>query len=265
MGDEGTMSDSLGKKLASARRALGVSLQDAENATRVRAKYLTALESGDYEALPNYAYVRGYLIAYCKYLKLEPAALLQLLELEMAPAQDKNKPEGLRPVRAIREPQPTVPARIIAIIAVTVVVIAVFAIGAQRLTREPEPLPPVPTAPVSAEPTVPPGAEVSTPVTEPSRQATPTDSTSPAEPFTLRVEIAQGSSSWLKIRVDDLIAYEGTLTPNDGMTWEVLNQATLEIGRPGSVKIFRDDELIEIPAGTGTPELIITSDEVSRQ
>jgi len=268
------MSDSLGKRLASARRALEVSLRDAENATLVRAKYLAALENGDYDALPNYAYVRGYLIAYCKYLNLDAADLLQLLELEMAPAQDKNKLEGVRPRKEIRAPQSAVPARTIAIIAIVVIVIAVFAIGTQRLTRGPEPLSPLPTvpvsteptAPVSAEPTSPPITEVSTPVAEPSRQSTPTDSALPGDPFTLRVEIAQGSSSWLKIRVDDLIAYEGILTPNDEMVWEVLDQATLEIGRPGSVKIFRDDELVEIPAGgAGTPEVTITNDEVPRR
>lgn len=258
------MNDSLGKRLASARRSLGVSLKDAETATRIRAKYLEALENSDYDTLPNYTYVRGYLIAYCKYLNLDAAELLQLLKLEMQPNQSKDRFEGAIFRREIKESQPSLSAKTIVVIVAVTTAITIIAFGAQRVARGPEPLPPVPTVPGTIEVTPPPlSAEDITPPITPSTPVTPSDA--PADPFVLRVAIDPESSSWLKITVDDLLAYEGILAPGDTREWEVINQATLQIGRPEAVTILRDDNLIEIPAGTGVPEITITADAVSRQ
>jgi len=260
------MSDSLGKRLASARRSLGVSLKDAETVTRIRTKYLGALENSDYDTLPSYPYVRGYLIAYCKYLNLDATELLQALELEMQPNQSMDRLRGVVSRREIKESQPALPAKTIVVIVAAAITITIIVFGVQRIARGPEPLPPVPTVPGMSEATSPPvSAENTAPPTTPSRQTTPSDSIAPADPFVLRVVIDPESSSWLKITVDGLLAYEGILTPGDTREWEVLSQATLQIGKPGAVTILRDDSLIEIPAGTGTPEITITADAVSRQ
>lgn len=69
----------IGERLQAAREALGLSLQDAERTTRIRAKYLAALESGDLARLPGDVYARLFLRSYADYLGLESAPLLDLL------------------------------------------------------------------------------------------------------------------------------------------------------------------------------------------
>jgi hypothetical protein len=62
--------------LQSAREKKGVDLYRAERDTKIRAKHLAALESGDYAELPGSVYTKGFLRNYALYLGLDPEELL---------------------------------------------------------------------------------------------------------------------------------------------------------------------------------------------
>jgi cytoskeletal protein RodZ len=62
----------LGEILKAQRTSLGLSLEQAESATRVRGRLLEALENDDLERLPAPGYVKGYVWSYAKYLELDP-------------------------------------------------------------------------------------------------------------------------------------------------------------------------------------------------
>lgn len=72
----------LGQKLFRARKKLGVDLEAAERETKVRVKYLEALEEGDYRALPSNVYVKGFLQSYCKYLGVDFSEIYELYQKE---------------------------------------------------------------------------------------------------------------------------------------------------------------------------------------
>ncbi len=61
----------IGSSLREARLRQGVELPEAEAATKVRAKYLRALEDDQFEVLPAQTYVKGFLRAYAEYLGLD--------------------------------------------------------------------------------------------------------------------------------------------------------------------------------------------------
>lgn len=73
--------DELGTLLREAREARGVTLADAQEATKINSRYLDALEDGHYEVLPSEVHVRGYLRNYARYLRLDPKPLLDRYEL----------------------------------------------------------------------------------------------------------------------------------------------------------------------------------------
>jgi cytoskeletal protein RodZ len=62
----------LGGKLAEARLAQGLELRDAERDTRIRARYLAALEDEEFDLLPGDAWGLVFLRTYASYLGLEP-------------------------------------------------------------------------------------------------------------------------------------------------------------------------------------------------
>lgn len=61
----------IGETLRSARNERGLSLQRAEADTKIRPRYLKALEDEEWEVLPESAYVRGFLRTYAGYLGLD--------------------------------------------------------------------------------------------------------------------------------------------------------------------------------------------------
>jgi transcriptional regulator with XRE-family HTH domain len=69
--------EDIGKTLHEARARLGLTLEQAERSTRIRAYYLEALERGDLDLLPSPVQARGFLQNYATYLGLDSQAILQ--------------------------------------------------------------------------------------------------------------------------------------------------------------------------------------------
>lgn len=67
----------VGSRLRSAREELGFSFEDVEQTTNIHARYLEALERDDFEALPNRAWARGFLVTYANRLGLEGETLAE--------------------------------------------------------------------------------------------------------------------------------------------------------------------------------------------
>ncbi|MEO8208462.1 MAG: helix-turn-helix domain-containing protein [Chloroflexota bacterium] len=64
-------------RLAAARERKGVDLFRAERDTKIRSRYLAALERGDYRELPGAVYTKGFLRNYAVYLGLDPEDVLR--------------------------------------------------------------------------------------------------------------------------------------------------------------------------------------------
>lgn len=67
---------SLGQTLRQAREALALTLDEVETQTRIRAKYIQALESGDLSVLPSVTHAKGFLRNYAQFLHLDANALV---------------------------------------------------------------------------------------------------------------------------------------------------------------------------------------------
>lgn len=96
-----TGSVELGQWLRSAREAKDLSLTQVETATRIRQKYLAALESGDWEELPGEVAGRGFLRNYATFLGLDPndaLARLGKISIEDDPARTGEAAGGPRAV-----------------------------------------------------------------------------------------------------------------------------------------------------------------------
>src|SRR4051812_33197409 len=70
---ESTEAQNVGQMLKNRRQALRLSLAQVEMDTKIRGKFLTALEAGDYKSLPNDIYSRGFVQHYANHLGLDGA------------------------------------------------------------------------------------------------------------------------------------------------------------------------------------------------
>jgi len=78
----------LPERLLAARERKGVDLYRAERDTKIRARYLAALERGDYRELPGAVYTKGFLRNYALYLGLDPDDVLLQWRRERGDARE---------------------------------------------------------------------------------------------------------------------------------------------------------------------------------
>jgi len=69
----------LGETLAAKRGERGLTIEQAASATRIRAHYLSALESNELERLAAPVYAKGHLRTYALFLGLDPEPLVAML------------------------------------------------------------------------------------------------------------------------------------------------------------------------------------------
>jgi cytoskeletal protein RodZ len=131
---------SLPERLYAARERKGVDLYRAERDTKIRARYLGALERGDYKELPGAVYTKGFLRNYALYLGLDPEDVLAQWRHERG--DGKEQPPAIvvpRPISAPRKGLTFSPGLVVAAL-LTVVIVAFGAyLGIQvlRFTKPP--------------------------------------------------------------------------------------------------------------------------------
>lgn len=116
----------LGETLQRARQSRGITMEDAERATRIPRRYLEALEQENYGILPAPVYARGFLRSYSGYLGLNPADLLPFF-----PVGHVDEPQ-LEPLPEVRQPRTWSMSGIMAVAAVgalILLVIALYSVG----------------------------------------------------------------------------------------------------------------------------------------
>ena len=91
----------IGSSLREARLRQGVDLVEAEQATKIRAKYLRALEDERFELLPAQTYVKGFLRSYADYLGLDGQLYVDEYNSRYVSGDDETP---LRPRRTQRTP-----------------------------------------------------------------------------------------------------------------------------------------------------------------
>ncbi|SFL44874.1 protein RodZ, contains Xre-like HTH and DUF4115 domains [Paenibacillus sp. 1_12] len=91
------MSD-LGQLLRKARIEKKISLEDLQESTKIRKRYLEAIEDGNYKILPGNFYVRAFIKSYAEAVGLEPNEVLSLYQ-NVIPAAE---PDHIEPTRSKR-------------------------------------------------------------------------------------------------------------------------------------------------------------------
>jgi len=79
----------VGEILRSTREARGLSLTDAEQGTKIRQKYIAALEDDNIAALPGPTYARGFIRNYASYLELDATQIIELYDEQRVPTREK--------------------------------------------------------------------------------------------------------------------------------------------------------------------------------
>src|SRR5215207_3535407 len=88
------MAPQIGQALREARTERGIELSEVERVTKIRIKFLRAMEEDRWEALPAPAYARGFLSTYARFLGLDDQALVDKYRRT---AEGADRPEPIPP------------------------------------------------------------------------------------------------------------------------------------------------------------------------
>lgn len=160
----------IGATLQDARMRARVDISEVESATKIRAKYLRAIENEEWEMLPGPTFVKSFLRTYADYLGIDGKLLVEEYKLRHEPVPTEAELQSLGPPlserrRQLRPPRPprlprgvVVGASIVALLALLIVLGSIGDEGPEapvatrdttaRTTPPPRPRPrprPVPT------------------------------------------------------------------------------------------------------------------------
>ena len=213
--------------------SLGISLETAEEDTKIRGRLLKALEDGEYDRLPNPGYVRGYVSSYARYLELDPVPLLAMHRAETGAGRYHEINVAEETPVAHRHEQHAVPWRVGVIAFAIVALLAVAGWAVYRAFRGPSTPPPIPSTPSSS-------------TSSSSPQANQTQTT--AAPFTLKIKVSDTGASAVKVTVDGGVAYNSTLAGGQSKTFTVTDTAQIRIAKPTVVTVTRNGKKVDMPA-----------------
>jgi cytoskeleton protein RodZ len=92
-----------GATLASQREAMGWTVEQVAEQLKLAVRQVVAIEAGDYAALPSPAVTRGFVRAYAKILRLDPAPLVAMIPMDNPMPEETGGP-AVRGNRAASRP-----------------------------------------------------------------------------------------------------------------------------------------------------------------
>ena len=264
----------LGRLLFEARTAKELSLADVEAATRIRQRYLEALENGSYAELPRGAVARGFLRTYARYLGLDVADVMSKYSEESGDTSDEipiaepGKPRlvNYRPLEvALMDTRPTIGwwRWVIAL-----VIVAVLAGGSWlmlnynpgwNLLAALGPVRPTATNTATAtpwivtatpQPTDSPQQPTPTsdllplpmPTVPPTITPTPRPTVTPEVVARISLSLNTTQRVWVRVTVDGEVAEEGILEAGETRSWDANHSISIRTGNAGGVSLTLNNE-----------------------
>ncbi|MGI8424610.1 MAG: helix-turn-helix domain-containing protein [Chloroflexota bacterium] len=247
-----------GEILRAARLRRRISLVEAEQATRIRQRYLQALEDDDYAVLPTGVYSVGFLRNYAIFLGVPPQDVLGGGD----PRQRRERRTALQSVAPpIQLSSPRTMWLFVAGGVVALLLLALAWLGLsdpnpgqspQAAGRTPGAPASSPTALVSLQPLAPAATATSAPTPQPAAQPASAP-TATANPRQVEVELRAVDRAWVRATVDGELAFEVTLEA--GQTRRVVGQQAVElrIGNGAGIEVTANGQRIGALGVAGQP------------
>lgn len=242
----------IGNTLREARVRRNLTLQQIEEDTKIRVKYVQAMENEDFDVMPGATYVKGFLRTYSEYLALDPEVMLGEYRSRGVKTAEIQEPfGGVSMLGAPRRHRGRNTVVFVAVICLLVLgVIWILGRGSDT------------------QPSTKPGALGITspsPSPSPSKPAKPQSTTTPLVKGELRVSAPDGES-WLEVRRDGsagIVLFSGTVKKGKTRVF-VGDVLWLRLGNPSAVRLRVEGRKIAPNDSVGPVDYIVKNGKLER-
>jgi len=241
---------SVGRALAQARIAAGLSVDEVSTSTRVRVPILQAIEQDDFSRCGGDVYARGHIRSIARAVGLDPEEMIERYVADHGAERTSTPITPLYEAERIRS-EPRRPNWTAAMVAAIVAVVGFVGFtlfsgsgSGDKTTAKATP-PPRTTSAAPVSPT-PQGDGGSTPQ--------PSDSAIAAAPpgkVTVKATAENGTSWILAIDSNGKQLYQGSLQQGASMTWSDDKKIKLTVGNAGAVQLFVNGKDLGLAGGKG--------------
>lgn len=238
--------EGLGQKLKEARESRGLTLRDVEEATKIRKKYLQALENENFDVIPGRTYAKGFLKNYSKFLDLDTQEMLEGFEEALSKS---FKDSDFTPITTdVSDASPSLKQGRLFKFGLVVAAILVLFISSSLLnnfTDNEDPTPPNPAG-VNEPSSTGPEEENEPPENIPESSGEPEEKEPPEviQGVKLEIEIVK-DQCWVRVISDGRESFSGTLNQGDKRVFEGDSEIVLTLGNAGAAKVTYNGE--ELP------------------
>jgi cytoskeletal protein RodZ len=225
----------IGSSLREARLRQGLGFPEIEQATKIRAKYLEALEEEQFDLLPAQTYVKGFLRGYADYLGLDPQLYVDEFTSRYVIGDEDSmlRPRRSPPPRTT----PRVQSRAVVLALVGIAFVATLVIVAWKAGNANKP------------------AIVGLGATTTTRGSKPAATTQPKRRATAaRLELTATGATTLQVHLRSIngpLIFQGTLDKGRRMVF-VGRRLWLDVARPDVLAAKLNGRLVRLPSGVKT-------------
>ena len=249
--------DSIGEIFETKRKSLGLSLKEIENATKIRTRYLQAIEDDNFDIIPGGAYVKGFIRTYASFLKIDSGLFIKEYEEEYGEPlrYEKEKYIDVREIDVFKR------RRLILLFSVVGVILLVLAVvwGGRALNKKIQAPKQEEKIEVPLEDVLPPEEEMPLEETVPPEEVSTTDTTSalPSVEEEFKIEVTVLDRVWLRVFVDEEKVFEEILEKDQSKEWTAKESVRIKSGNGELVEVKKDGELLG-ELGIGLEEKVFT-------
>ena len=234
--------EGIGGILRDARERKNATFEQIEDATKIKKRYLQALEREEWDQMPGKVYAKGFLRTYARYLGLDEQSLSDLFELSIAGKEGKSGQSAIsaeaaeerasksRAKKRKREAKevdlhnkPKVNMIVIlCVLSMVVLLFCVWAYQTYHLDEAEAERPPAPPI-IQPQPPAPPVAAPPEPEPEPD----------PITSITMKLDATE--ACWLRLSDKGETIYENTMHAGDTLEFPELERIEIRLGNAGGV------------------------------
>jgi cytoskeleton protein RodZ len=241
----------IGNSLREARYRQQLELSDVELATKIRARYLQALEEESFDALPAQTYVKGFLRTYADYLGLDGQLYVDEFNSRYATGDDEpREPVVARRSSTVHQRHRHLERRGVLLGLGVIAVLCAFIIAAFKFGSGSDNNPPIPNLGTT-------GAKAKTPTTPQKKKQRKA-----ARPARIRFfVVATQGDCWMDVRnysSSGKTLYTGTLQYHQHLGPLAARRLWINFGNPANVKAAVNGRPVTIPGG-GRSVMVLVS------